>query len=477
MNEASGVSRWLPSRAEWALLAAVLGVALIGNWLIAILLTALLLAQLARPLDFLTAFLVVVGGASFVFYEGGRLTLELSLLTAAILWMLLCYTLASRSRILSVPRTSLTLPLFLYLVLALISAARGFLSQYSPRYIGIEIFGPLALASALLVGCVFESRRDMKLATFGMILTGFADLTTANLKSMHTHGTYDAAVPGLVGLLLINLALRANTQRTALGWVILSLPLFLHQFLTFGRGLWLGCIAGLLLSVFTFAGFGRGSRRRWVRASVVLAVFGLSGALGATAASVMLGKFNLFTQASNRFGSITGTEMTGDSGSNIMRLVEYGLAAKEIARSPWIGHGYGFTFVGKNPLTLLGWEQFWVHQNFILIWLKQGLLGLLLFLWMLWRAMALGVREARRRADPAEATWFATAAAATLSLSVLAMTNFPFAKVDAIFLLALLWGGAMAMTRTGLLTIQWAAPSAATAGAPRGSDPIGNPAR
>jgi O-antigen ligase len=477
MNERSGISGWMPSSTEWAMLAAVLAVALIGNWLIAAVLTVLLIVQIARPLDFLTAFLLVVGGASFVFYEGGRLTLELSLVSGAVLWMLLCYVLSRRGRVLAVPRTSLTVPLLLYLALALISAARGFLSQYSPRYIGIELLAALALASALLVGCAFDRRRDLKLATFGLILISFADLTTAPLQHMHTQGSYDAPVPGLVGLMLVNLAFRAKSRRIAQGWVILSLPLFLHQFLTFGRGLWLGCIAGLLLSLFTFAGFGRGSRRRWSRAGQVLAVFVLAGALGAIGASVMLGKLNLLSMASNRFESITGTKMTGDSGSNIMRLVEYGIVARDIGRSPWIGHGYGFTFIGKNPLTLQGWEQFWVHQNFLLIWLKQGLVGLLVFLWMLWSAIALGVREARRRADPAEATWFATVSATTLSLSVLAMTNFPFAKVDAVFLLALLWGGAMAMTRTGLLSIQWAPPKPAAARVPRTSDPVGSPAR
>jgi len=85
----------------------------------------------------------------------------------------------------------------------------------------------------------------------------------------------------------------------------------------------------------------------------------------------------------------------------------------------------------------------------------MGLVGLALFIWMLIQAIRLGIREARRRTDPWESSWFATAAAATAFLAVLSLSVFPFGTVNEMFLLALLWGGAMSMSSHGKLTVRW----------------------
>ena len=68
---------WWPSWWWWATLALLLPVGMFGNWFLAAGLLVILLVQVARPLDFLPSFLLVVTGASFVRYEAGQLTLEL----------------------------------------------------------------------------------------------------------------------------------------------------------------------------------------------------------------------------------------------------------------------------------------------------------------------------------------------------------------------------------------------------------------
>ena len=278
---------------------------------------------------------------------------------------------------------------------------------------------------------------------------------------MHTAGVYDAAVPGIVGLLLINLSLRSKTKAMTLGWIMISLPLFLHQFLTYGRGLWLGCLAGLVVSVLVFAGVGRGSAARWRQVGLVVGMLSALGVLGAVGIAVMSGETDVLLHAGSRFGSIT--ETSTKTGSNIFRLVEYSLALKHIAESPWIGHGIGYTFLGMSAVGFLRFNQWYVHQDFLFVWLKQGIVGLALFVWLIAGAITLGVREARRREDPWESTWFAATAAATVHLTVFALSNFPFGQVNPIFTLALLWGGAMGMTRNGFVRFQWSTPEATAA--------------
>jgi hypothetical protein len=144
--------------------------------------------------------------------------------------------------------------------------------------------------------------------------------------------------------------------------------------------------------------------------------------------------------------------------SNVIRLGEYLTAVKLIRESPWVGHGIGYTFPIKQIFAKRAAPQWWVHQNFLLILLKQGVLGLVLFLWTIWIATLTAAREARCRLDAWESSWLATSAAATVFLAVFSLSNFPFAVVNEMFILALLWGGTMAMTRTGFVVLRWSRP-------------------
>src|SRR4030095_2354106 len=85
---------WFPGYGWWALLAIVLATAFATNWFIALGVLTFLMVQAYRPLDFMSTMLVVTPGATFVYYEGGNLTLQLSLLSAAIVLMLVCYALS-----------------------------------------------------------------------------------------------------------------------------------------------------------------------------------------------------------------------------------------------------------------------------------------------------------------------------------------------------------------------------------------------
>ena len=454
---------WIPSWGTWAILAAVVGTGLLLNWAVAAGLLVLLMVQVARPLDFLVAFLLVTGGAAFVYYQGGRLTFELSLLTAAIVMMLICYVVSHRDRLFTIPLTTFTIPLLVYLTLTFLNLLRGVILGYPLKSVGIELLPVLAMGCAFLVGNAFQARRDMKLALGGMLLGAFgsAALGFYSFAVLHTRtgGVYYTPFPGIVGFFLFNLALRAKNPVVSLIWVVISLPLFLHQFLSFRRGLWVGCIVEILVLISLF-GVGSGARLR--RGVLLLGTLvGLAGG-GAVAMAVLYGQTDILESAGERFASIGGVKKVEVEGpvdpsslSNIERLIEYGIVAKHIMGSPIFGYGLGFTFLGTKPYPRVTRPQWWVHQSYLYTALKQGALGLGIFIWVLISGFLLAAREARRRTDPWEASWMAATAGATAYLAAFAMFDFVFVEVNVTFLIALLWGGAMAMSRHGSLDLRW----------------------
>jgi O-antigen ligase len=141
--------------------------------------------------------------------------------------------------------------------------------------------------------------------------------------------------------------------------------------------------------------------------------------------------------------------------ANLIRIGEFAVVAKLIQAAPWFGYGIGFAFPIRQVLTHQTFAQWYVHNSYLFVWLKQGVIGLALFIWILGTAIIFCVREARRRENVWESTWFATTAGATVFLSVLSLSNFPFGAVNEMFYLALLWGGAMAMARKGRATFGW----------------------
>lgn len=454
---------WLPGPGWWACLAAVIGVGLLGHWAIAGGLVAWLLVQRFRPLDFVFSYLVVVAGGAFVMITGGGLTYQLSYLTAGVLVMLACYALVKGRDAFGVPRTTMTLPLLLYFGLSIANTLRGVVAGFSLHYVLLEIYPILALGTAALVANAFQPLRDLRPAMISLIVIAFAisarGYATFASHRWHTTIEYTVATPGIIGVLLINLALRASTWRMAFLWTLLSVPLFVHQLLTFGRGLWTGCIGGLAAAFLIYAGFGRGSAKRLRRAALLYGSAVLLGVVGAFVVASAIGDVGILQGAGMRLFSITtsgsSTESEYESRSNVIRFWEYATMLRHVWQSPWVGHGIGFSVPVKEPFSGVIAEQNYAHESYIIILLKQGILGLAIFLWLLVASIAMSARAAGRATDPWESAWLATAATTTVFLAIFSLTSFPFAVVNEMFLLGLLWGGAMAVCGRDKLLIRW----------------------
>jgi len=447
---------WFPAYSWWVMLACVVSAGFFINWLVASVVLVVMLAHAFRPFDFMVAFCLTVAGATFVRYDAGKLTHELSLLTGVILLMLMCYTISMRGRLVVFPGTRLGWALLSYVLLSMANFGRGILSGHSNKFLLLDVLPVFAVGTSFLVANGFDSKRDLRTVVAALAVLGYGSAAFGFwvFAVIHTHtaGIYFNATPALVALLFVNLALRAERLKTTAVWMGLSLPLFLHQFLSFRRSLWVGCMAGLLTTILVFA---VGSRTRWRRAGLVFGSLLGIGVVGAVSLELIYGQTDILSQSVARFGSIGSTELTMETRANVARLVEAATMIDLIQQSPLLGYGLGYGFILKNWMWGERPVQYWADDNYLLIWLKQGAIGLALYLWILWAGLRLGVRQARGREGRWESSWFATLAAAMGFMALFSLTDWPFNQVNPTFLLALLFGGSMAMAREGRIRLQW----------------------
>ena len=451
-------ARGLPHLGWWALLALALALLLTLGGIPAAAALALLIVQRARPFDFLTSCLIVVMWGSVIDYTTGQLTLEMSLLSIALVYMVFCYVLWQRADLLSFPSTPITRPMLLYQGLTLINFARGLMAGNSARYAGLELIAAWAIGCCLLVCNLRMQRAAIATALAWLCATGFvhAGLGLHSYAAFHGRRGDNSFEPvsGMVAALLLNFALRESRPRRVVLWLALMLPCVLHQLLSFTRGDWIALISSTLFSVLVFSARGPGSGERWRRSALVVAGLGglvaASGAIGALTFNIS----ELWQTVGTRFASSTGTEYSYATQSNVWRLVELANALRHIHESPWFGKGLGYTILFTEPIFWSLHSEWFIHENYLLVWLKQGLVGLALFVWLLIAAVRTGLKG-RNLPDRWQASWCAGTAAVTFHLMIYSLVHFPLAEVNSCFALALMWGGAMAMTARETTVIRW----------------------
>jgi len=452
--------RAMPGIGWWLLLGVALGLhlALPFGWAAGIGLLFFVLVQRFRPLDFSLSFLVLVAGASIINYARGALTFELSILTGVILFTMFCYWTEYRERSITITHARLTVPLLVFMTLTCLNFVHGMVVGNSPRFGGLELLAALSLGSAFLI-----ARRDFDESFVRTVLIWlwvvclvhmFLGLYAYAVLRARTGSIYFGCVPGVVFAFMLNFVLRARSPKWFWLGLVALLPMLLHQFLSFTRGYWLAAMAAAAFSIVVYAGRGKGTGERWRRSMSWLGVTGAIGVAAAVFAFAALGMGNIAEVTGSRFSSTTGTEMSIETGSNVVRLVEYFHVLGDIVKKPIFGWGLGYYYVVQEPIGFRLVEKWFVHQNYLLITLKQGLVGLVAFVWMLFAAFRTGW-DGRRFDEPWKQAWCAGTASATLWLILYANVHFPLAEVNTVFTTALIWGGAISMTRTGRTVVRW----------------------
>jgi O-antigen ligase len=271
---------------------------------------------------------------------------------------------------------------------------------------------------------------------------------------MRTIGVYFAPVPGVVAMMMFNFALREPKRSRMLLWLIAMAPLLAQQFLSFTRGFWFGLIGGALFSLVVYVGRGEGVSLRARRAVAALVMLGGMAALGIMTLGLVLGIGQVWELAGNRFASSAGTKYTWASSSNVVRLLEYVHVFEDIAEQPIFGHGLGYFFVVPETIGGKLKEQWFVHQNYLLVMLKQGLIGLVLWVWLLIGFVRTGLRG-RNLPNRTEQSWCTGAAALVVYCMVYGLVHFPLAETNTTFTLALAIGAAMPLVASDRLALRW----------------------
>lgn len=450
----------VPGPGWWivAILALIAGVAV--HWLGAVAILLWAFVQWRWPFDRLTAALVLLTAASFVDYTQGHLTAELAGVSLCILFFLFCHVMYSGRSALQVPRTPMTVPMLFYLSLSFLNFGRGLVAGQSLRYAGLEILAAMALGSCLIIASIGDVRARLRfvLTWLWIVCIGHLALGIYWLRITHvrTGRLSFSPVPGVLAMILMPFGLRARGTRDRIFWILVIAPLLLHQFLSFTRGYWLSIILGTAFLTVVSSGYQAGAARRWGRALTFLGMLVLAGVLGAVIAAIALHIPDLAQEALVRFQSSTSARVEYESSSNIVRISEYSQAWPRIAESPLFGKGFGFFLVIRDPFRHDLIEQWFIHNNYLLTVLKQGLLGLFLLLTLLASAVVTGVRNWRRlSADPVAARWCLGTAAATIYVASYCLVHFPLAEVNTIFILAFAWGVTMRLAEPGWWTLRW----------------------
>lgn len=422
-----------------------------------------LLVVALRPLDLFAAMLMATAAAAFAEYGDPHITRDLAGVAVLTAYTLLSFAATNAARGWGLPRSRLTWALAGLALTTALALARGWMAGNSMRAASLEIFPVLALFLALAIGGIRIAPGDLRVAARSLVAVGLASsavgIVVLALTRIRMQGQPFSPIPGLIALVLLNLMLFDPRPRPRVLWIVILGVLLFHQIITFTRGYWLALLGAMPFSVAMYAYRNRWRPAAWRKGIRILAItaallFGLG-----LVASTALGLSEIMGMLGSRFGSSFTTRSTPETVSNVVRLVELRTTLGHIARSPWLGHGHGYTiFVRQFFYADRTGQQWWVHESYAMILLKQGLVGLAALLALLWVALRMGIRGTAQ-ADPQVAGWSAASAACTVFAVILGLTNYFFFMVNQAYLLALLWGITLSLGRPDRVLFAWRGPA------------------
>ncbi|HEU4724285.1 MAG TPA: O-antigen ligase family protein, partial [Candidatus Eisenbacteria bacterium] len=394
--------------------------------------------------DARAAFVIAVLLATFVDYNTGILTLELAIVCSWLAWTALLLFWRSAWKRWVLPPREMIPGLAVWLGACAFGVIVGLCRGNRMNNLGLELVAALWPLMGLGMMQVFGKKgvvyAALGLVGIGLVHTGFG-LTMLQYYQQRLGGIYFTTVTGVAAVMLWTGALLAPKRRLRVVCLLFMVPMLAHLLFSFTRGYWLGALAGFLVAtLLAWGNLGRYEpEHRARRLLLVPALLGI--ALVTLGLSVLyFGTGNLLESIGGRFSSSFSTEATGETMSNIIRLAEYDTAIGAALRSPLIGNGLGYSIVTREPLLGTIREQWFVHNYYLLLWLKMGIIGLAAFGFLLWKQ----VRAAKRVAD-GDPSWLAraaaiTAIAVTVQVLVILVTNYSLADVTTASVFAFVWG-------------------------------------
>lgn len=452
-----------------AALLLALAAALLSSWWAGAAVLAFGLVLIARPFDLFISLVLVAGVAAFARYGDPGIQRDLLVVTALTLYSLASLLTAALTGRWALPTSRFSVALGALAATSALAGLRGVLAHHSIRFIILELFPLFALLMALAVGGTRLRPGDLRIAKWALVAVALASAALGYqyyaATGTRTQGLPFSPVPGFIAIVVLTLMLFERAPRPRFAPVLVFCVLIGHQVITFTRGFWLALLVAIPFACALYVRRGEGVGRRWGKVVATLALVAVVLVPVTVVASTMVGWSETLELLGSRFTSSFETKNTPETVSNIVRLVELRTTMKHILEQPWLGYGHGATLIVRQFFHPMTGPQWWVHQSYVMIWFKQGILGLVALLWVLFAATRAGIAGVRHP-DPQVAGWCAASAACTVFAAVIGLTNYSFFMVTLSFLLALVWSITLAHERRGRRRFVWR--SAPRPGAPEG---------
>lgn len=439
--------RWngAPALAAAVLAPTVLLLALVtGKGLLLSLLIGVVALGVWALVDIRATFVIAVLLATFVDYNTGQLTLQMTVVCVWLAWTALLVYWRSAWAGWTYPPSEMVPGLAVWLGICALGIVVGLLHGNHPRDLGIELAAALWPALGLGMVQVYGRKNavyaGLGLVLIGLIHTGFG-LTMLQIYHQRLGGVYFTAVTGIVAVGLWTAALLAPTRKIRVACLIAMVPMLAHLLFSFTRGYWLGWIVGIIVAT-ALAWRNLGRFEPAARSRRLLLVPGLAGILAVTLGLSVLyfGMEDLVSSVGRRFGTSFSTELNDETVSNVLRLVEYERAVNSALESPWIGKGLGYAIQNRDAVDGRMREQWFIHNYYLLTWLKLGVLGLVAFGYLVWSQVRAALRFAARESSWLPRVWAIAAIAVTAEVLTILLTNYSLANVNTAFTFAFIWG-------------------------------------
>ena len=294
----------------------------------------------------------------------------------------------------------LTFPL---LALAALTVAGGLVGASNATHDSTQLLNQVRGLSILIVlpfAIVNLPPRKPAVRTVVVVTVGLAALTALQGLAAYAQGvgksidnvtiTYISETPNWVTALMIFGALALVIGRGRLPfWVVAAAVLsFVSLTLSFRRAFWLGAVVGIVITIVAVRG-GRRARLLPVGLAVAAVVLSLTtGIVGGAQGALAL-----------RFSQLSPTQVQS-SQDDRYRLDETRNVWQEIQSKPVTGLGLGVPWRVRKPLSqTLPDGTFYNHLAVLWFWLHLGILGPVVYVWLLGVGLLEALRVGRRDRD------------------------------------------------------------------------------
>jgi O-antigen ligase len=224
--------------------------------------------------------------------------------------------------------------------------------------------------------------------------------------------------------------LYARTARIKLMTLVLISFYVTALILTFSRGYWFGAALGIVVLLMVL--------QRKPRIELLYTIVG-----------VILAVTLIILFAFGNYGSSvldTIIQRAGGQGLSVIqdpslraRYLETQSVIQYIARNPIVGYGLGASFFYHNPLSQTYHETVYIHNVYLFLWFKLGIIGLVLFLltymYHLWEA----IKMIRKYQSSLEYFLLCAIISLFIVMLVISITSPQFISRDSILVIAVCW--------------------------------------